>query len=208
MNKAKLAEQLRPYTPQGTAQILADWIVHYAVSVKISPPRSSKLGDYRPPQNGQGHRISINGSLNPYAFLITFVHEVAHLVTWEQYQHKVLPHGVEWKLNFKKLMKPFLVEQVFPKRILHPLKKYMMNPAASSCRDDSLQKILAEYNPEHQHRSWHYLDEIPTGTIFIIENGRIFQKMEKLRKNFKCMEVNTKRMFRISPLMKVKVLEQ
>lgn len=207
MNEKQLAQQLQQYVPKGTAPLLAKWVIHYTVNLKITPPRSSKLGDYRPPQRGQGHRISINGSLNPFAFLITFVHEVAHLVTWNEYQHRVQPHGIEWKQNFKKLMNGFLTERVFPKDILTALRNYMRNPAASSCTDSRLQKILANYDPNHESRNWDYLEEIPTGTFFVIENGRVFQKMEKLRKNFKCIEQPSKREFRISPLMKVQAIK-
>jgi len=205
MDQKQLIQQLQRYTPSGTATVLANWILQYKISVKITPPRLSKLGDYRPPQKGHGHRISINGSLNPYSFLITFVHEVAHLITWEKHEARVQPHGIEWKLNFKKLMQQFLNEQVFPKDILHALRNYMSNPAASSCTDDRLQRVLANYDPNHQDRNWHYLDEIPFKAYFVI--GRIFQKIEKLRKNFKCIEWQSKREFRISPLMKVKVVK-
>ena len=206
MNEKQLAQQLQQYVPEGTSIFLAKWIIHYSISVKISPPRASKLGDYRPPQNGQGHRISINGSLNPYSFLITFIHEVAHLVTWNAHQNKVLPHGVEWKLNFKKLMKSFLNERIFPTDVLQALQNYMHNPAASSCRDNQLQKILAKYDPDHENRNWNYLEELPTGAFFAIEDGRIFQKLEKLRKNFKCIERQSKRTYRIAPLMKVQLV--
>lgn len=207
MNEQQITQQLQRYVPPHTAPILAKWIMDYSISIRISPPRNSKLGDYRPPHNGHGHRISVNGSLNPYSFLITFIHEVAHLITWERHQHNVQPHGYEWKRNFQKLMKPFLTDQVFPTDILHALLLYMRNPAASSCRDSRLQKVLSSYNPDHEQRDWHYLEDLPTGTLFIIENGRAFQKLDKLRKNFKCMELDSKKMFRISPIMKVKVLE-
>ena len=39
------------------------------------------------------HRISVNGNLNKYSFLITLIHELAHLLTFTQYKNRVDPHG-------------------------------------------------------------------------------------------------------------------
>ena len=72
------------------------------------------MGDYRPPYAGQGHRISINYDLNSYSFLVTTVHEFAHLLTWNEHKRKAKPHGAEWKANFKRMMRPFFEKEVFP----------------------------------------------------------------------------------------------
>ena len=207
MDEKSIAKQLANYTPKGVAPVFASWVQQYTIQVTITPPRSSKLGDYRSPHNGFGHRISINGSLNQYAFVVTFVHEMAHLITWEQHKHRVQPHGREWKSNFQKLMRPFQNLQVFPKDVLQAINQYMLNPAASSCQDERLHKTLSRYDSGHQNRTWNYLDELPKGTFFIIENGRAFQKLDKLRKNFKCKELDSGKMYRISPLMKVKKIQ-
>ena len=93
------------------------WLNTYNCQLKIKKPRLTKLGDYRCPQNGKGHIISINNNLNPYAFLITLTHEIAHMMVWEKHQNKVLPHGSEWKEMFQKLMLNFL--PLFPKRCIN-----------------------------------------------------------------------------------------
>ena len=60
---------------------------------KVKKSRSSKYGDYRPPLKGSNHLITINYDMNKYAFLITLVHEIAHLTNWNKHKDKVKPHG-------------------------------------------------------------------------------------------------------------------
>ena len=47
-------------------------------------------------------------NLNPYRFLMTLVHEVAHLVAFQKYGRAIKPHGKEWKFTFQTLMLPFI----------------------------------------------------------------------------------------------------
>ncbi|HAD34265.1 MAG TPA: hypothetical protein DCF44_07170 [Chitinophagaceae bacterium] len=44
--------------------------------------------------------MSVNGNLNSYHFLITLLHEIAHMLVWEQFRNRVKPHGLEWKHVF------------------------------------------------------------------------------------------------------------
>ena len=80
---------LQKYIPVDAVDMVFEMIRQYKVHLKVSRKRSSKLGDYRSPHNGNGHQITVNHDLNPYAFLITLVHEFAHLLTWEKYRNKV-----------------------------------------------------------------------------------------------------------------------
>ena len=66
-------------------------------ATSFTSERNSRYGDYTAPRNGQNHLITVNHNLNKYAFLITLVHEVAHLVTYNNHRHRVSPHGGEWK---------------------------------------------------------------------------------------------------------------
>src|SRR5690554_6336368 len=87
---------LEKYMPAQAAELIAQWIAETSCQFKITGSRKSKFGDYRPPFGGKGHRISVNHDLNPYAFLITTVHEFAHLHTWHEHKNKVQPHGPNW----------------------------------------------------------------------------------------------------------------
>ncbi len=107
---------LNRYLPENSVDQIYDWLQEYNIHLKVSKKRSSKLGDYRPPQNGKGHQITVNYDLNSYAFLITLVHEIAHLLVWEKYRNKVKAHGKEWKETYRQLMAPFMESKYLPGR--------------------------------------------------------------------------------------------
>src|SRR5690554_5307329 len=137
---------LKEYIPEEAANIIALWSKDSGCKFKISKSRASKFGDYRPPHRDKGHRISVNYDLNPYAFLITTVHEFAHLKTWNEHKHLVKPHGLTWKRNFKALMSVFFELQIFPEDIKEAVQVYLQNPKASSCTDIQLFRILKRYD--------------------------------------------------------------
>lgn len=193
--------RLVQYMPPEAATVISQWINDSGCHFRISRDRTSKFGDYRPPYGRHGHRISVNQGLNPYAFLITTVHEFAHLKTWHEHQNRVKPHGHEWKANFKQLMYPFIDARLFPDDIHKALVYYMENPAASSCTDLTLFRKLKEYDtPKGGTKT---IDQLPEDALFVIKNGRVFQKKERLRKRYRCVEVKTQRVYLFNPVAEV-----
>src|SRR3954465_4195886 len=132
MEKVNLLAQ---YMPPEAAPLIAKWIDYFQCEFKIAKTRSTKLGDYRHPFRDKGHRISVNFNLNNYAFLVTTVHEFAHLLTWNEHRNKVKPHGQEWKRNFKRMMVPFIDKGFFPVDVQQAIVDYLNNPSAASCTD-------------------------------------------------------------------------
>jgi SprT protein len=191
---------LAQYMPASAAPVIAKWIDYFQCEFKISKNRATKSGDYRHPFQGAGHKISVNNTLNRYAFLVTTVHEFAHLLTWNEHKNKVKPHGTEWKLNFKKMMQPFLEQQVFPENVRHAISTYLTNPSASSCTDLALSRTLKLYD---QSSSNARLEEIPAHSIFTIKDGRKFQKGERLRKRFRCTCLDNGNIYLFNPLAEV-----
>ncbi len=197
-------EILRPYLPEGTAEMMAKWIDYFQVELSINRPRTSVLGDYRHPYAGRGHRISVNRDLNPYAFLITLIHEFAHLTNWNKHKNQVKPHGEEWKTEYKILMQPLFDRKVFPEDIENAVRKYMMNPAASSCSDVHLLRILKKYD-RVQHTV--FVSTIPPGGFFQLKNGRKFQKLALIRKRYRCKEISSNNIYLFSPVTEVYLVE-
>lgn len=198
------SKQLSKYMPAAAAPIISAWINDSACRFKVARSRRTKLGDYTAPFRGEPHKISVNHDLNPFAFLITTVHEFAHLKTYQQHKNKVKPHGLEWKNNYKMLMAPFIQAEIFPADILYAIVNYMENPAASSCTDLNLYRVLK--NHDLQDSDTITLESIAEGTHFSIEGGRTFQKMEKLRKRYKCMEISSNKMYLFHPIAEVTLL--
>ncbi|WP_257668544.1 SprT-like domain-containing protein [Parapedobacter tibetensis] len=193
--------QLSKYIPASAAPIISQWINDSPCTFRISRSRTSKFGDYRPPYAGYGHRISVNNNLNPYAFLITTVHEFAHLKTWNVHKNRVKPHGQEWKASFRQLMQPFIQSAIFPEDIQMALIKYMDNPAASSCSDLQLFRVLKRYDSKVDNT--HTVEQLPENTVFSLKNGKVFQKKEKIRKRYRCIEIKTQRVYLFSPVAEV-----
>jgi len=198
---AQYKSVLSKYLPEQSVHTIALWVRQHNFDLKITTSRSTKLGDYRSPFKGQRHKITVNHNLNKYAFLITLVHEVAHLTAFEKHSHRIKPHGDEWKQEYKRLMHPFLHESILPNDVQLALTSYLINPAASSCADENLLRTLKKYDKPNEAVA--HLEDLTFKTIFKISNERYFEKGEKLRKRYKCIELATKRVYLFSPLAEV-----
>lgn len=198
MDKVKVLEK---YVPADAAAIISRWIDYFQCEFKVSKSRNSKLGDYRPPFRGKGHRISVNYNLNPYAFLVTTVHEFAHLQTWNEHKQLARPHGQEWKDNFRKMMRPFFDKKVFPSDINKAIISYLNNPAASSCSDLNLLRALQKYDQRTDDTVT--VERLPVNSLFQMKNGRIFRKEAQIRKRYRCVEIKTGLVYLFNPLAEV-----
>ena len=168
------------------------WTEH-SFAFKIKRKRLTKLGDYKyDPRTGR-HTITVNNDLNPYSFLVTYIHEVAHLVTFKKYKRSVPPHGKEWKHAFKQLMQPLLSSKVFPPGLLAQVIQYMKDPKASSCNDHGLAMALAQYDKNRPI----VLQEIETGSLFRL-GKRTFKKEELKRTRYVCLEVKSGKRYLVS----------
>ncbi|MEJ5147772.1 SprT-like domain-containing protein [Sphingobacterium sp. MYb388] len=196
---------LKRFMPEEAAPIISRWINDTGCLFKISKTRSTKLGDYRAPFRTAGHRISVNHDLNPYSFLITTIHEFAHLQTWQQHKHAVKPHGSEWKSNFQNLMNPFLGLQIFPAEIATAVAQYLANPAASSCTDLHLFRTLKKFD-KHADQIL-TVEMLPEKSHFKLQNGRVFQKQEKVRKRYKCVELSSNKIYLFHPIAEIYPIE-
>ncbi|RYE16465.1 MAG: sprT domain-containing protein [Sphingobacteriaceae bacterium] len=184
---------------------MARWIDYFQCEFKVSRNRGTKFGDYRSPFGGKGHRISVNFDLNAYAFLVTTVHEFAHLYTFNQHQHNAKPHGTEWKNNFKRMMKPFFELDIFPADIKHVIINYLDNPAASSCSDLTLFRALKKYDVKEA--SIVVVEKVPANALFRWKDGRVFRRGERLRKRYRCVEVSSNRIYLFNPVAEVELAE-
>lgn len=196
---------LQRYVPAGTLEPVLHYLQHYKVHLTVARERKSILGDYRHRHGGNTHRISVNGNLNQYAFLITLLHELAHLLTFENFGNHVNAHGKEWKNIFGQLLAQFIEHNVFPADIKAVLLQSLHNPAASSCADEALLRTLKTYD-EKKNDASHFVESLSEGALFQTHDGRVFQKGEKLRKRFRCVEVKTKRVYLFSPVYEVNPL--
>jgi SprT protein len=202
--KKESFEALKNYLPENSFDLVMPMILHYKVHLIVTRERQTKLGDYRVAHYGKNHRITVNGNLNRFAFLITLIHEIAHLLAFEQFGHKIAPHGKEWKQTYSGLLKDYLAAGIFPGDVEIQLLANLHNPAASTCAEEHLIRVLRTYDNPTRKRMW--VEDLPEGTKFLIKGGRIFEKGEKLRKRIKCYELPFRRAFLFSPLFEIETI--
>jgi len=200
MKKQDLKTALQGILPEGSVDIVLEWITTYKISLKISRERNTKLGDYRCPRSDQGHRISVNGNLNPYAFLVTFVHEIAHLVIWENFKNKARPHGKEWKQSYSELISVFISVGVFPEDVALALKNSIKKVKANSYGDINLSKVLKSYDTK---QSGILVEDIPLNGVFRLQNGLTFRKIARNRIRYRCVCLENKRIYSVHPMANV-----
>ncbi|OXB07476.1 SprT-like domain-containing protein [Flavobacterium pectinovorum] len=195
-------ETLAKYLPEHAVKPAFELIVANQVHLKIVNERLTRHGDYRRGHTGK-HEITVNSSLNKYRFLITLIHEIAHLVAFEKFGRNIKPHGDEWKFTFQRLMVPFIRPEIFPGQLLPLLARHFKNPTASSDTDTTLSLALKQYDKENDKN---YVFEIPYGSVFRIKNGKIFKKLAVRTKRFECIEISSGRTYLFNPNAEVELI--
>ena len=173
------------------------------VHLKVVNERRTRHGDYRRMPDGT-QQITVNANLNKYRFLITLVHEIAHLLAFEKYGRRIKPHGQEWKLTFRNLMLPFIRPEIFPSKLLPIIASHFRNPTASSDTDARLSIALKSFD---QPNDKNYIFEVPAGALFRIYNGKVFKKGPKRIKRYECLEVSTGKIYLFQPNAEVELLK-
>lgn len=199
-------QALEQFLPKGSFKKVVEYLHQYNVHLTVAKERKSVLGDYRHAHQGNHHRISVNGNLNQYEFLITLLHELAHLLTYEAYKNRVEAHGKEWKFCYGNLLNDFINTGIFPADIERVLKKSMQSPAATANGEIDLLTVLRRYNP-NQKEGCLLLSALPTGALFMTDSGRIFKKGILRRKRYACIELKSGLTYTVSAITEVKLIQ-
>ncbi len=198
-------QALCAYLPDGAFEPVLALIHQYKVHLTVTKARKSVLGDYRHPFLGANHKISVNGNLNKYEFLITLLHELGHLLCYEQYKNRVEAHGKEWKYLYGSLLAEFIQQNIFPADIKKSLQKTVMNPAATANGETALLLVLRKYDTVKKE-GMTFVAHLPEGAIFETEKGKVFKKIKKRRIRIECVELATGHVYSFSGLSEVKIV--
>lgn len=194
---------LGKYLPENAVFYVVNLLRDNPVKFIISKPRKTKLGDYHPSKNGKP-RITVNGNLNPYAFLVTTLHEFAHHIAFLHHGQRINPHGKEWQSAYRSLILPMIDQKIFPIELEKELLRSLVNVKASSCSDTHLSRALARYNVELKQTI--HLEKLENGSLFEL-NNRIFKKGNLRRTRYVCMEDRTNRTYLVHALAEVKQIK-
>ena len=184
-----MKNNFQKYIPEHAINLVQSLIEKHKINLKIVNQRHTKHGDFRQLANGE-FQITINNTLNPFQFLLTLIHEIAHHITFKKYG-KIQPHGKEWKQQFQHLMLPFLHPTIFPNRMLIPLAHYLKNPKASTDSDIKLSLALKGNKAENGKN---FVFELPLNSTFVFKN-KMYRKGKKRKTRIECLQLTTNRMY-------------
>ena len=138
--------------------------------------------------------------------MITLLHELGHLVAYEKYGNRIQSHGVQWKQEFSNILARFISKKIFPADIEKELLKTLKNPAASSCAEAPLTRVLKKYDPHKP--GFFLLEELPDESLFRFKNGHIYKKEKRIRTRFLCKDQSTNKQFLFSPITEVELVKK
>ena len=200
-----LRKNLTPFIPEKALDEVVSLLKKYPIHLGLMKPRRRIFGDYCPQQNVGGfHKITVNGDLNKYAFLIIFLHEYAHLLVFMNHGTQVKAHGKEWRSYFRRLLYEFVRRSVFPEDIRMALHHYAVRMHASMCSDPQLMQVLERYDLRKRPEDEIAIEQLPFKAHFIY-NGELFEKGDRLRKNFTCTRLSDGAKFRFISIAKVRI---
>lgn len=196
---------IKSFLPSGSIEHVTSVLAEVSVpfKIEIKKQRKSCYGDYRRYPDGT-HKISLNNNLKPEAFLITLLHEVAHLVTFLKYGRKIKPHGAEWKLNYKMLMLPLINDSIFSSKLLSLIANHFKNPKASIDSDHQLSLLL---KGELSNSAKKFVFQIENGSIFTLDKKRKFVKEGKKTKRMVCKDLESGKRYLFHPNVEVELVK-
>jgi hypothetical protein len=197
-------QNIAAYIPQTAHEQIHALLNDKDLQIIVKRARKTRHGDYRKLKNG-GHQITVNASLNPWRFLVTLIHEIAHYHAYKFYGNNIQPHGLEWKQMFQKIMLPFLRPDVFPNTILPHLAKYIKNPKATTDSDVHLSLALKLLDPPNNKI---YIFDVKPGSIFIASNGKMYKKGKKRRTRYECISIDSGRIYAFNSNAEVELIDE
>lgn len=194
-------KQLLDLLPENSREYVRHYLSLYPMDVYITRARQSKLGDFRPAQNGQRPAISLNRDMSADGMLFTLIHELAHHQAYHRYGRKINPHGREWKLVFREMVMEMIHDKAFSEEVVPLILRHMKAPKSSTIRDKELYRVL------HPQEAKTEVGELGPGALFIFRK-RKFRIIEKRRTRWICEEIANGRSFLFqahTPVEKVEV---
>jgi hypothetical protein len=188
MTLTLISQIINEHVPRAANSYCIQLWQKFQFDFKLRKSRVTKVGDFTC-YPGKRPIITVNHDIDPYLFLITYIHEVAHLDVHLQYGNRIESHGKEWKISFQNLMVPVLTNEIFPEDLLAGLKKHLRNPKASTFSDSKFTKLLRSHDERQKHVV--ILSDLKEGSVFGY-HGKWFKKGKLRRTRVECRELKTR----------------
>jgi SprT protein len=171
----------RDYLPERAHKFIKSLLSENPTEVIPVRMRLRKRGDYHCRPIGGTHKITINKCGNPYQFLITLIHELAHARARKDNGSRIRPHGQEWRVTFSAFLHRSLGSDCFPEDLLSGVQDFAFSPTATSSND--LEEALRSYDTLDKPP---LVSELPDGTLFSQGRGYIMHKGGLRGETFRC----------------------
>lgn len=187
---------LEKYLPENCLPYLKKWFGDYSIHIKITRGRNSKLGDYRKMPD-KSHQITINSTLQPPLFFFVLTHELAHLLAFENFGHRISPHGSEWKNTFSTMLLESI--SIYDDDLKPIILKFLKSPKANFMSSPELVRYfhIEDYEDESS-----YIEDLEIKDQFIYRK-QIYIIDEKRKKNYLCTQLDTGKKYIFKPLVRV-----
>ncbi|MDP2452963.1 MULTISPECIES: SprT-like domain-containing protein [unclassified Kaistella] len=187
---------LEKYLPENCLPYLKKWFSDYSIHIKITRGRNSKLGDYRKMPD-KSHQITINSTLQPPLFFFVLTHELAHLLAFENFGHRISAHGSEWKNIFSTMLLESI--SIYDDDLKPIILKFLKSPKANFMSSPELVRYfhIEDYEDESS-----YIEDLEINDRFIYRK-QTYIIDEKRKKNYLCTQLDTDKKYIFKPLARV-----
>lgn len=192
-------ETLKKYLPENTLPVLKNWFGPYFIHIKITRERNSKLGDYRKLRDNS-HEITINSTLEPQLFFFVLTHELAHMLSFEKFGHRIAPHGSEWKQTFRNMLVESL--SIYNQDLQKIILEFARSPKANFMASPDLVRYFRLKDNSGGHV---FVEELEPHNEFIYNKQR-YILIEKLKKNYLCRNLDNGKTYSFRGLASVQKL--
>ena len=190
---------LEKFLPENTLPFLKKWFGDYPCHLKITKNRNSKLGDYRKLPD-KTFQITINGTLEPQLFFFVLTHELAHLIAFEKFGRKILPHGMEWKQTFREM----LLESINVYK--EDLKPIILKFSKSQKANFMASPDLVKYFHKETEEGFVFVENLQIGEKFGYKD-EVFLIEETAKKRYLCINIKSKKRYYFKSIAQVKPLK-
>jgi len=176
---------IRPHVPAAWITPLTKLLQKTPVLVRIAGRRKSKHGDHRLAATKSHSIISVNDLGNPWQFVVTLLHELAHAQVAHECGPKAAPHGAQWKIAFRRLLITHL--DLFPSDLRDAVSNYARHPLYSTSSHPQLAAALRPYDTTDCRPT---VEELCDGQMFSLDGKLVLIRQRLLRKRFLCTTVD------------------
>ena len=171
------------YLPPKSRPFVAQVLTESPTEVIPVEARDSKHGDFVAVRGKPFGRITVNVCGNPYQFLLTLLHEVAHARIAARYRRRIPPHGSQWKAEFSTLLFRVVEQDFLPRDLRKAFGVHALNPKSTADYDIDLQLALRPYDTLDARL---LVMDLRHGEYFSLDGKTVLKKGALVRRRIRC----------------------